>query len=250
MAKKKATKPDRKEKKSKLGQFEKEATEKKKKADNNDDEDDYDGYSAEYYGDADVDWGPFGELMVFVFVAGGRSSWNEVHGTRAFHGPRELGEPLVPFFSVDLRYQSVAADIDAIGRRAELGYGPVAVQFDWTRYEEWDPHSRLDLTEWHLLYRMAGPKIEVDIGMGAMTIAGTNTRSAFSATLPLRVQPIKNMGISFRPVWAFFDGGIVSDYAAELSVGTRFLSINGGYRWVIAGGVTLGGPVLGLSFHL
>jgi hypothetical protein len=262
-AKKKAAKPDRKEKKGKLDSFEEEATKKKatkKKAADDDEDDDGDEY--EYYeGDdyeyeGDHDWiGPIfrvlGDLALRTVVAGGRSSWAKVHGSEVSFEHRELGEPLVPFFSIDARYQDIAADLQATNSRVELGYGPIATQFDWTRYDEWNPRDRLDLTEWHVLYRMSGgPHFGLDAGLGAMTINGSTTMSAFSLALPLRVQPVRSLGISFRPVWGWFDNSVVSDYAVELSLGVSFVFMHGGYRWVKAGDVSLAGPVVGVSFHL
>ena len=245
--KKKRKSPDRKKKEGTLDKFEKEATEGKTE-ETSDATDDY---------ETDYPWLEFAiEAAARAVVVGGQASWYRVRGSgfdpeNPAYEPRELGARLLPFFRVDVRYQNLAADLQATNSRAELGYGPFAAQFDWTRYQEWNPRARLDLIQWHVLYRMAGgPYVEFDVGLGEMTIRGNNNRSGFSMSLPLHIQPVDYLGISFRPVWGWINGNQVSDYAVELSLGARFISVHGGYRWVSAGGVSLGGPVVGLAFHL
>ncbi len=165
--------------------------------------------------------------------------------------PRELGEPLIPFFQLSAGYQHVDSDVSAANTRLEAGYGPVAFDVNWTRYKEDGVDNDLDLSEWYALYRMSFAQyLEVDLGLGTMVIAGERQRSGLSMTTPVRIQPVRNLGIAIRPAWAWIDENTISDVELTLSASVWFASLDAGYRRVKAGSSTLDGPVVSLVFHL
>lgn len=246
--KKEKKEPDKKEpEKGKLDNFEKEAT----------DEDKDTARSGDVDGDANDESGwvatVFFGMTQGIFVYGGTTSWHRVHGAGSedTYAPRQLGEPLIPFFGLSVGYQNVESDVNAASTRLEAGYGPAALHVNWTLYKEDEPASELDFVQWHVLYRMSFAQyVEVDAGLGSMIIRGSSQRSGFSITIPVRIQPVRFLGIVFRPAWGWIGESTISDYELALSASLRFVSIHGGYRWVKVGTASLDGPVVGLAFHL
>ena len=103
------------------------------------------------------------ELVHELIFLGGKSSWVRLHpGDATEMGvsvtPREIGEPTIPFLNVDIAFQSVKPDIEALDGRVEVGYGPMGFQYRWTHYDERLPERSLDLIQWHFLYRMCFAK--------------------------------------------------------------------------------------------
>jgi len=159
---------------------------------------------------------------------------------------RNMGSALLPFVRFDGTYQRVSSDVKALDYRMELGYGPAAIHFDQTRFKESNPDDTLKLTQGYALYRMSfGTMVEFDIGLGGASLSGTDTHRNFSWTLPLRVQPMENVGIEFRPAWV----DSVSDYDLAVLLHYHYTSLKVGYRWLVSGAETLSGPYAGLSVH-
>ena len=179
---------------------------------------------------------------------GGLASWARVseHDTGIDIEARELGEPLIPFARVDVSYQSVESDIDAYDYRIECGYGPLAVHFNQTDYRESSPSDELELMRIYGMCRMSfGSKVELDLGLGALTLDGNETDTRFSVTTPVLIHPAERIGLELRPAWA----ENFSDYDVALLLGWRYGSAKVGYRWVMSPDESLDGPYVGVSIH-
>jgi hypothetical protein len=190
------------------------------------------------------------DLTEITLVSGGACSLERINAAAPFDAdfpPRQWGEPLIPFVRADLGYQWVAADTGATDVRAEAGYGPLAAHYNFTRYREGAPDDRLDLVRVLGLYRMSlGSQVEVDLGLGSLTLRGDSTNSRFLCSLPVLVHPGGHWGIEFRPAWA----ERVSDYDLALLLTWRAASFKAGYRWVNSPHESLAGPYAGLSLRL
>jgi len=195
------------------------------------------------------------EVSAVVALFGGIQSWERIQppATPVDGTPpvRSRGEPLIPFLRLDVTYQDVKSDVQAVDGRAETGYGPLGVQARWTHYTEDVPQTDLDFTQIHGLYRMSfGRYGEIDLGMGAGILGGDEKHSGFSLALPMTVQPIPQLGFAFRPSWTSIENNSITDYDVHLSAGLPYVTVETGYRWLSAGGASLDGPFLGGAIHL
>jgi hypothetical protein len=195
-----------------------------------------------------------GEIIFQVIgsgmLYGGVASWARVASDDDCYDldciPREMGEPLIPFARFDFSYQDVESDVDANDYRFEGGLGPVGFQFNQTHYKEELSEDSLDLIRLHGLYRMSfGTMVEVDLGLGALTIDGNDRDTRFSLTLPVRIYPYDWLGVEVRPAWA--DG--VTDWDVALLLSAPYASLKAGYRWVSSPSESLNGPYVGLAVH-
>ncbi len=170
----------------------------------------------------------FSAAVGTIITEGGMNSWDRVASEAAITARprkegspplerRQLGEALIPFVRLDTSYQHVESDIHALDARLELGYGPFAVSARNTHYKEDDPDDRLDVREIHLLYRMSfGNSVEVDLGVGQLTIDGKGKNSDISFSLPILFHPKEWLGIEFRPAWAHINENAIQDYDVSL----------------------------------
>lgn len=192
----------------------------------------------------------FSDLFEITLLYGGACSWARVTDAEVSAdgaAPRALGEPLIPFARVDVSYQNVESDVDAVDAQADLGYGPVGAHLGFTRYREQTPADHLDMIRALGLYRMSfGSHIETDLGLGGLTLKGEQTTRKFLFSLPVLVHPSEHWGIEFRPAWA----DRISDYDVALLLTRRFASAKLGYRWVDSPHESLDGPYIGISIRL
>lgn len=194
-------------------------------------------------------------LIVALPVYGGLASWHRVRPDEVDSDVKEensslrrAGEALLPFVRVDAAYQLVESDVDAWDLRAELGFGPFAVQARETHYDEGEPDDDLDLVQAHFLWRMTVVKqLEIDLGIGGVVVDGEDTNAGVSGTLPILIHPWDFLGLELRPSWSSVKDNTVSDYDLSLLAGWRFISARAGYRWTKSGGSSLNGPIFGLA---
>jgi hypothetical protein len=191
---------------------------------------------------------PFAALVV-----GGVGSWYRVTGHPAgedseeLFGRRQTGALALPFASLNLSYQSIESDVEARDARVEGGFGPFAVHYRFTRFNEEVPETQLDLSWLHGVLRLSYFRyVEIGLGFGWIAMKGADSDTGGSFTLPVGVDPSKFFGFDFRPTWGGINGHTVSDYDLALRVGIRYVAVRGGYRWTTTGGSTLKGPIVGL----
>jgi hypothetical protein len=196
------------------------------------------------------------ELFVNVFAVGGMTSWKRVQAVDpdpwlSSIGPRQLGEVTIPFLRLDAVYQNIESDVDAMDYRAEVGYGPLAVHYNLTHLDEYDPDDTLVLHRLYGIYRMSfGSRFEWDIGAGILTIDGDDRNTGYSFTMPLLAKFNGWLGAEFRPAWSVVNDNNINEYDLSLLLGKRYAGVKVGYRWISAGAESLNGPYAGLSLRI
>lgn len=195
-----------------------------------------------------------GELIFFGVAIGTVGSWYRVTGEpkdwdlEGAWGLRRPGEPGIPFAAMNVSYEDVrSSDVDAYDGRFEGGYGPLGVQYRFTRFEEKDPDAHLDLSWLHGVVRESYTQyVEVGFAFGAVFLDGNSSESGFSFAMPFRIDPLRFVSLEYRPTWGWINENTITDEDLALSVGIRYVSLRAGYRWTKAQSVTLEGPILGL----
>ena len=199
-----------------------------------------------------------GEVAYLTFIYGGASSISRMRPADAAHAEspveglavKSTGEPVIPYLRLDAFYQDTSSSVQAIDGRIEVGWGPIGAQYRHTRYDEDRPDDTLDVSQWHILYRMSYSQfVEVDMGFGSLTLKGNAKNSAFSFTLPIQIRTPWGVGAEFRPAWSTINGSSVRDYTLSAGYGLRFVSASVGYRWFNFGDASLRGPFIGASFY-
>ncbi len=193
----------------------------------------------------------FAEILAQTLVYGGIESFQRIHGSSGHENKRKPGEPLLPFCRVNLAYQSVKSDIDAVDSRFEAGYGPIALQYRFTRYDEITPDDRLDMNTVHFLYRMSISRyFEIDFGIGSINLKDENNHTGTSYTLPVLIYPVDYLGIEFRPAYSYINDNSLEDYDVGLYFHIRYMTLQAGYRSVKTENESLEGPYVGFSIIL
>lgn len=210
-----------------------------------------------YYEETDESggWGWYfmGKVAEYAFIAGAIGSWYRVTGApvdgdlEQYFGERQTGDPGIPYIGLNFSYQNLKSDVEAADVNAEGGFGPLGVHYRFTRFKEKDPEYELDLSWLHGVLRLSYTRyLEVGLGFGAIFLEGTGSESGFSFELPIRIEPSRYFGFDYRPTWGWINGNTVGDHDLALRLGTRYVSIRGGYRWTKTGNSTLEGPLIGL----
>lgn len=195
-----------------------------------------------------------GEMVFFAVAIGSVGSWYRVTGQpkdwdlEGAWGLRRTGEPGIPFAAMNFSYEDVrSSDVEAFDGRFEGGYGPLGVQYRFTRFEEKDPDSHLDLSWLHGVVRESYTKyVEVGFAFGAVFLDGNSSESGFSFAMPFRIEPLRYVALEYRPTWGWINDSTITDEDLALCVGIRYVSLRAGYRWTKAQSTTLEGPILGL----
>lgn len=206
-------------------------------------------------------WGDFFEVAFIGVYHGGAVSlarmmpvpeWSdEGEETSLTHlEPRESGDPLIPLVRFDMAYHNIESDVSAVEYRGEVGYGPLALAFQQTHYQEDNPADELDLFYGYAIYRMSfGSKLEVDAGCGVFAINGEEHHSGGSFMLGVLFYPIDNVGVEFRPTRGSISGSHTDTYDLSALFGMKHLSVKAGYRWVHSPREELNGPYAGLTIR-
>lgn len=258
-AKKKETKEEKKKKAEKdqgtLNSFEAKAKDKnatspdsvKTKEVEEDDDDDNDNDNTGFLGTVL-------EGCFFALAIGSVCSWYRVTGhpadadTERSWGRRETGETGIPYAALNFSYESVRfSDVTAVDGRFEGGFGPLGVQYRFTRFEEKNPDTSLDLSWLHGVLRESYTRyVEVGFAFGAVYLDGKSHDSGFSFGIPFRIAPVSFASLEYRPTWGWITDTTITDEDLALCVGVKYVSLRAGYRWTKAQDITLEGPVVGV----
>ncbi|MDQ7015800.1 MAG: hypothetical protein Q9N68_05415 [Gammaproteobacteria bacterium] len=160
--------------------------------------------------------------------------------------PRFTGEALIPFLRLDISHQASTARVGSDDYRLEAGYGALALVYGQSHYQERQPTDALKLTRIYALYRMSfGEYVEVDWGMGSLTLEGNQTHDYFYVTSPILIHPSRIFGFEFRPSWA----ENLTEYDVSLLLKAKHLGAKLGYRTLSSNGEKLEGPYIGLMLN-
>jgi len=190
-----------------------------------------------------------GDIFAQIVISAGKGSlsregYAEEGDTVA---KRQQGDRLLPRARLDVAGQFLEHDISAVDLRGEVGYAAFAGQVRYTRMWEDSNGNALTTTYGHFLLRMAlGSKGEMDLGVGALNLAGRQSTTGVSMTLPIQVHG-DNFGVEARPAWSALNDNVIQDYDVALVAGVRFVALRAGYRWLLAPHETLKGPYAGVS---
>ena len=204
-----------------------------------------------------------GELLGDIFFRGlydgGRASFWRAECSHKEEGIvcRQNGEPLLPILKADICYQWLQSNISAIDGRAEVGYGPFGFSYRGTRFREIERNAEeenstdtMNLQEFHALYRISGTnKLEVDLGLGMLTLEGNETNSGFCFTMPIKIHPRNWLGIHIVPTVSSIRGNAIYDMDCSVLLTKGFISLRSGYRWLSTEHEMLKGPYSGFSVH-
>ncbi len=194
---------------------------------------------------------PLYKLSDSAFVMGGVNSWARVApGWDEYTGldvnRKESGEPQLAFMRIDGGYQAVEGDVNAYDYQIELGYGPVGVQYNKTHYYESDTDDKMQLSRLYGLYRMSlFTEFELDLGLGRLTVDGSENNSYWYVTTPVKIHVDSGWGVEFRP--GLSDN--ITEWDLALLKSWQYFSLKAGYRWLSAGDASLDGPYLGFALH-
>ena len=166
-------------------------------------------------------------------------------------GRRVPGEFQLPFAAIDLQYQHVESDIRALGGRAEIGHGLIGLGVSHAHFLEDHPDDELGVTRWHALYRMSlDESFEIDVGLGSIILAGNETNSGFSMTVPVRIDIEETWAADVRPTWGWVGDNTIIQVDAGVMYLWQHVSATLGYRWLTCGDSELNGAFVGVSARL
>lgn len=250
--------PEEESKEGKLDRFEEGASEKKENESaengrkNRRDEKDCESDD----GEEDYEAGEVILNVALSTIYGGVGSWVRTFGSNSkelnrYFPLRQPGDPLIPFLALEGFLHEAGADIAALNLRAEAGCGPFGVEFRTTRFTEESPDDALTVRQVHGLYRMSFSRnVEIDFGVGTTWLLGNSQVHGRSVTVPLRIYATRGLGFEVRPSWAWIGGNTLSDVSVLLAGHLDYVAIKAGYRRLAVSGVTLDGPVIGVSVSL
>ncbi len=163
---------------------------------------------------------------------------------------RAVGEPLIPFVSVDGQMQDVGGDVSASRGPRRSGLRSVRLRVPRDRVSRAPPRGRDDDHAGALpLPHVVLAFVEVDLGYGYATLSGDRSTTGPSLTTPLRVYPTPALGFELRPSWAWMGGNTITDCSLLAVARRSVVSIKAGYRWTSTGNVDLNGPVIGVAVN-
>lgn len=190
------------------------------------------------------------------FMNAGVRSFTSVYPTPDEYNPdgstivkRELGSALLPFVRFDVASQYID-DIDVLDYRAEIGYGPFALQYNSTEYEEEasgnGKSDSMTINRYHGVYRMSlTPNIEVGVGLGLLLIDDDDIESDISFYIPVLMHVSDHVNCEFR--YGYTES--IEDIDLALAYSPGFISLKLGYRMLMVSKSDLGGPYAGVALH-
>ena len=154
----------------------------------------------------------------------------------------------VPTFRTDVSWQHVNSDMEAIDYRVQVGYGPFALDYNQTRFNEWDPDDGMDIHRVMALLRISShDQFEIDLGVGTFTIDGERNHTEWAATIPVIFAPSEYVAFEFRPVWTMDRGHTIQDFDLNGCFKLGNVGFRGGYRWLMTETQSLNGPYVGIT---
>jgi hypothetical protein len=154
---------------------------------------------------------------------------------------------VIPFIRLDTGYQVSSRDVEAPSARVQGGFGPAAIEYELIRFKEGKTGDRLDFRRICGLYRMSfGRNVEIDLGLGSLTLEGAAKTTEMVYTIPILIYPTDRWGVEFRPAWAHFEGSTLEDYDLGVYLNWKGGSLKAGYRWLMSDNQDLSGPYVGL----
>ncbi len=190
------------------------------------------------------------------FMNAGVRSFTSVYPTPDEYNPdgspvvkRELGSALLPFVRFDVASQYID-DIDVLDYRAEIGYGPIALHYNRTEFEEEasgdDSSDSMTINRYHGVYRMTlTPNIELGVGLGLLQIDDDDIENEMSLYIPVLMHVSDHVNCEFQ--YGYTES--IEDVDLALAYSPGFISLKLGYRMLMVSKSDLGGPYAGVALH-
>lgn len=197
----------------------------------------------------------FSGMFSGLLIVPGQASWaraaNDTPTLSQWNlAPRVPGDPFIPLIRMDAAYQAVESDVEALDGRLQLGYGPLAFEFNGTWFQEEDPSARLEIYHLYGLYRLSyGQNVEIDLGVGGIILDGEELNTGASLTIPFLVRIRDWLLVEFRPAWSEVNDTRIDKYELDVLFNWRSVALKTGYRWLESPNESLNGPFVGLSIR-
>jgi len=162
---------------------------------------------------------------------------------------RTLGEPVIPYFRLNLNLQNIESNIYGFDGKLELGYGAIAGEYRQTRYRDDVLNEHLLLKQLQIYSRMSfGNHFVMNFGLGAASLDGENHAQGALFSIPIIYYPQRHLAFELRPSWMF--GGNLSLNEMDLStlISYQRVALRLGYRQLNSQNDSLEGAYAGIEY--
>ena len=190
------------------------------------------------------------EVVGTVFAEGGANSNSRVNGSETgdLH-KRQAGEPLLPFFRLNLNLQNITQNIYGFDGKLELGWGAWGVEYRQTSYRDSEQNEQLKLKQIQALYRMSfGDDVGVNFGVGSANLNGVNHSQGAMLSMPILYRPLRYLAFELRPTWLFGDELAIDELDVSTLISYQRMAFRIGYRQLKSTGDSLQGPYAGIDY--
>ncbi len=150
----------------------------------------------------------------------------------------------------DIAYQSAGTGVWAYDLSIMGHLGAVDIGGRITHYVEASPPDTLDINQVNLTLPVKlGESLTMGGGIGLYQLAGNNTNTGLSLSLPFLLhEPGNSWQVRITPLVADINGNTISDVDVRAGYRRGPLALLAGYREMRAGAQLLGGPYLGAGY--
>jgi len=188
------------------------------------------------------------DILGSAVSAGGTNSNERIDSHTADSNRRRLGEPLIPYFRLNLNLQNITENIYGFDGKLELGRGALAGEYRQTSYRDDKQKEQLKLKQFQFFYRMSfGNQVGVNFGLGSASLNGVNQSQGGMLSMPIIYHPQRHLAFEFRPTWLF---GEISIDELDLStlIAYKRMAFRIGYRQLNSANESLQGAYAGIDY--
>ncbi len=162
---------------------------------------------------------------------------------------RKLGEPLIPYFRLNLNVQNISSNIYGFDGKIELGLGALGGEYRETRYRDQEHHEQLKLQQIQALYRMSfGNQIGINFGLGVASLDGTKHSQGTMSSIALIYHPLQHLAFEIRPSWLSSSELSVNELDLSTLIAYKRMAFRIGYRQLDSSSDSLNGAYAGIDY--
>jgi len=189
------------------------------------------------------------QVLGSALYEGGSNSNDRIASGNETNDQRQLGEPITPYFRLNLNLQNISENIYGFDGKLELGRGALAGEYRQTSYRDKYQNEQLKLKQMQAFYRMTfANQFGINLGAGAASLNGVNHTQGAVISMPILFLPTRNIAFEFRPSWLFGENLSISEMDISALIAYQQMAIRVGYRELNSEGDALVGAYLGLDF--
>lgn len=159
------------------------------------------------------------------------------------------GDFLLPYFRVDSNYSYINKNLYSINNRVEGGYGLFAGSLEFNIYNELNPRDELYQFSFLVLTRFKLiDTLEISPSFGYHSLTGNNITEGFKIGTVIRISPIDNIGVEFRPHTIISQYESIFDFDSSIHWSFRSFGITLGYKYFGNSNTNMYGFYTGLRF--